>query len=59
MKILKILLCDKINSKIITGVADNGWWEGDENFAVGVKSKNDFRVMKLSNPARPVVDIKH
>jgi hypothetical protein len=50
---------DKIKSKIITEVANNGWWEGDENFAIGVKSKKDFRVMRLSNPARLVVDIKH
>jgi hypothetical protein len=49
----------KIKSKIITEVANNGWWEGDENFAIGVKSKKDFRVMRLSNPARLVVDIKH
>lgn len=50
---------DKIKSKIITEVGNNGWWEGDENFAIGVKKKNDFRVMRLSNPARLVIDIKH
>ena len=49
----------KIKSKIVTEVANNGWWEGDENFAIGVKAKNYFRVMRLSNPARLVVDIKH
>ncbi len=35
------------------------WFENFFSFAVGLKAKKAFRVQKLSNPTRLVVDFKH
>ncbi|CAN5539432.1 hypothetical protein BH18ACI1_BH18ACI1_15830 [soil metagenome] len=49
----------KLKLPAVEQIDDEGYFEGIQDFLIGVKSKKPFRVQKLTNPSRLLIDFKH
>jgi hypothetical protein len=49
----------KLNFPTLMQIKSGVWFEGIQDFLIGVKAKKPFRVQELSNPSRLVIDFKH
>lgn len=49
----------KLNFPTLMQIQKAIWFEGIQDFLIGVKAKKPFRVQELSNPSRLVIDFKH
>jgi hypothetical protein len=49
----------KLNFPTLMQIQQGVWFEGIQDFLIGVKAKNSFRVQELSNPSRLLIDLKH
>lgn len=47
-----------LRTALVSDVWSLGWFEGEFNYAVGLKARKPFRVLVLSNPSRLVIDFK-
>ncbi len=49
----------KLNFPSLMQIQEGVWFEGIQDFMIGVKAEKTFRVQELSNPSRLVIDFKH
>ena len=49
----------KLKFPTLMQIQQGVWFEGIQDFIIGVKAKKSFRVQELSNPSRLVIDFKH
>ncbi len=49
----------RLRMPVVHSVTDMGSFEGFYDFVIGVGSRQPFRVVELSNPARLAIDFKH
>ncbi|MGI8545310.1 MAG: AMIN-like domain-containing (lipo)protein [Aridibacter sp.] len=49
----------KLNFPALMQIQEAAWFEGIQDFIIGVKGKKSFRVQELRNPSRLVIDFKH
>ena len=49
----------KLNFPSLMQIQKGVWFEGIEDFLIGVKENTEFRVQELKNPSRLVIDFKH
>ena len=49
----------RLRMPTVQSVTDMGLFEGFYDFVIGVGSRQPFRVIELSNPARLAIDFKH
>lgn len=49
----------KLNFPTLMQIQRAAWFEGIQDFLIGVKSEKPFRVQTLSNPSRLIIDFKH
>ena len=49
----------KLNFPTLRQIQEGVWFEGIQDFLIGVSEKKPFRVQELSHPTRLVIDFKH
>ncbi len=49
----------KLNFPALMQIQEEVWFEGIQDFIIGVKGEKPFRVQELKNPSRLVIDFKH
>lgn len=48
------------HTKVIDSISNEGWFEGEQRFVIGLKKRNpEFKVNLLRGPTRVVIDIMH
>lgn len=56
---LKTYPKSKLNYPTLMQIQNGVWFEGIQDFLIGVKSEKRFRVKELRNPSRLVIDFEH